>query len=60
VASAYLPRLRRALPAEAGHPTAGDWVHEIKHDGMRLLARRAAGRVRLHDWTERYPSSSRR
>ena len=36
------------------------WVHEIKHDGYRLIARKRAGRVRLftrrgYDWTDRYP-----
>jgi bifunctional non-homologous end joining protein LigD len=35
-------------------------VHEIKHDGYRLIARKHAGRVRLftrrgYDWTDRYP-----
>jgi hypothetical protein len=41
-------------------PAGSDWLHEIKHDGFRLLARRGAERVRLftrngHDWTERFP-----
>jgi bifunctional non-homologous end joining protein LigD len=49
------------LPSQAERPPSGpDWVHEIKHDGFRLLARRGAERVRLftrngHDWTERFP-----
>jgi bifunctional non-homologous end joining protein LigD len=49
------------LPSPAERPPAGrDWIHEIKHDGFRLLARRGAERVRLftrngHDWTERFP-----
>src|SRR5579859_1901817 len=30
-------------------PTGADWVHEIKHDGYRLLARREGDTVRL--WT---------
>jgi ATP-dependent DNA ligase len=35
-------------------------VHEIKHDGFRLMARRDAAGVRLltrngHDWADRYP-----
>ena len=51
------------LPSSAGKPPTGpDWVHEIKHDGYRLMARRepiAIG-VRLltrngHDWAPRYP-----
>jgi bifunctional non-homologous end joining protein LigD len=41
-------------------PTGPQWVHEIKHDGYRLIARRQDGRVRLftrrgYDWTDRYP-----
>jgi ATP-dependent DNA ligase len=31
------------LPSPADHPPTGpDWVHEIKHDGYRLMARRDA------------------
>jgi bifunctional non-homologous end joining protein LigD len=43
-------------------PTGPEWVHEIKHDGYRLMARRApiAIGVRLltrngHEWAARYP-----
>jgi bifunctional non-homologous end joining protein LigD len=49
------------LPSPVDHPPAGgDWIHEIKHDGFRLLARRGTLGVRLftrngHDWTERFP-----
>src|SRR5262249_57440953 len=49
------------LPSQVAKPPAGpDWIHEIKHDGFRLLARRGATGVRLftrngHDWTERFP-----
>jgi ATP-dependent DNA ligase len=55
VASACLSRLLRALPAEPRRA-----VHEIKHDGFRVLARGGASGVRLftrngHDWTERFP-----
>jgi bifunctional non-homologous end joining protein LigD len=37
-----------------------DWVHEIKHDGYRLIVRKKDDRVRLftrrgYDWTDRYP-----
>ena len=51
------------LPSPAGRPPIGpDWVHEITHDGYRLMARRdpvSAG-IRLltrngHDWASRYP-----
>jgi bifunctional non-homologous end joining protein LigD len=36
------------------------WIHEIKHDGFRIVARRVEGVVRLYtkngyDWAERYP-----
>jgi len=49
------------LPSPAERPPAGsDWIHEIKHDGFRLLARRGAAGVRLftrngYNWTERFP-----
>jgi len=49
------------LPSPAGHPPSGpDWVHEIKHDGYRLMARRDPIGIRLltrngHDWAPRYP-----
>jgi bifunctional non-homologous end joining protein LigD len=49
------------LPSSADKPPSGpDWVHEIKHDGYRLMARRDAAGVRLltrngHDWAPRYP-----
>ena len=37
-----------------------EWVHEIKHDGYRLIARRTGDRVRLYtrsgfNWADRYP-----
>jgi len=33
------------LPSQVERPPAGrDWVHEIKHDGFRLLARRGQSR----------------
>jgi len=41
-------------------PVGPQWIHEIKHDGYRLIARKRDDRVRLFtrngfDWTERYP-----
>jgi bifunctional non-homologous end joining protein LigD len=41
-------------------PAGPDWIHEIKHDGYRLIVQRDGKRVRLftrngHDWTDRYP-----
>jgi bifunctional non-homologous end joining protein LigD len=49
------------LPSPADQPPCGsDWVHEIKHDGFRLMARRDGAGVRLltrngHDRSPRYP-----
>ena len=49
------------LPSAAKVPPSGsDWIHEIKHDGFRLLAWRAAGGVRLFtrkgkDFSKRFP-----
>jgi len=41
-------------------PTGAHWIHEIKHDGFRLMARRDPVGIRLitrggHDWSARYP-----
>ena len=36
------------LPSPAKRPPAGtDWIHEFKHDGFRILARRDSAGVRL-------------
>ena len=49
------------LPYPSKRPPVGpEWVHEVKHDGHRLMARRRCDRVRLYtrrgyDWTGRYP-----
>jgi bifunctional non-homologous end joining protein LigD len=63
--------LRRALPAgfvvpaqpveRNRSPSGPEWVHEIKHDGYRLILRREDERVRLYsrqanDWTDRLPA----
>ncbi len=48
------------LPRPAKQPPSGpDWLHEIKHDGLRIVAQKEADRVRLltrngYDFTERY------
>jgi hypothetical protein len=53
------------LPSPAERPpSAPDWVHEIKHDGFRLMARRDPVGIRLvtrngHDWSPRYPAHCR-
>ena len=49
------------LPSPGDRPPDGpNWVHEIKHDGYRLMARRDPIGIRLitrggHDWAPRYP-----
>jgi bifunctional non-homologous end joining protein LigD len=48
-------------PSPAKEPPAGpDWIHEIKHDGFRIMARRDAAGIRLisrhgNDFTSRFP-----
>jgi bifunctional non-homologous end joining protein LigD len=66
-----IPRARRGtlpgfiepqLASLAGKPPTGDaWVHEIKFDGYRLVARVDRGRVTLKtrsglDWSTKFPS----
>jgi ATP-dependent DNA ligase len=37
------------LPTKAQQPPSGDaWLHEIKHDGFRVIARKDGDRVRLY------------
>ena len=49
------------LPRPAKQPPAGrGWFHEIKHDGFRIIARRADGGVRLltrkgNNFSNRFP-----
>jgi bifunctional non-homologous end joining protein LigD len=49
-------------PSKATRPPSGpQWVHEIKHDGFRLMVRREGVQVRCfarggHDWAERFPA----
>ena len=49
------------LPSPAKAPPSGPgWIHEIKHDGFRIMARRDGAGVRLfsrngHDFTARFP-----
>ena len=39
------------LPTSAEQPRSGqEWLHEIKHDGFRVIARRSADRVKLYSW----------
>jgi ATP-dependent DNA ligase len=50
------------LPSPAVKPPSGpNWLHEVKHDGFRLMARRDSAGIRLltrnaHEWTDRYPA----
>jgi bifunctional non-homologous end joining protein LigD len=54
--------LKPCLPKGAPAPPAGpDWLHEIKHDGYRMLALRDGERTRLisrhgRDWGDRFPA----
>src|SRR6516225_3997055 len=49
------------LPSRADRPPTGPgWIHEIKHDGFRMMVRRDAAGVRLLtrnglDWSARFP-----
>jgi bifunctional non-homologous end joining protein LigD len=49
------------LPTSAPQPPSGEpWLHEIKHDGFRVIARKDGNRVRLYsrpgnDLTKRFP-----
>jgi bifunctional non-homologous end joining protein LigD len=49
------------LPTKAPQPPTGEpWLHEIKHDGFRIIARKNGNRVRLYsrpgnDLTYRFP-----
>ena len=41
-------------------PDRAEWIHEIKHDGYRLIVQRDGRIVRLwtrngHDWSDRFP-----
>jgi bifunctional non-homologous end joining protein LigD len=42
-------------------PTGDDWLHELKYDGYRILARLQSGRATLtsrrgNDWTSKFPT----
>jgi bifunctional non-homologous end joining protein LigD len=53
-----------ATPAKEA-PAGDNWLHEIKFDGYRVLARYDRGRVKLltrngHDWSARFPELKKR
>jgi bifunctional non-homologous end joining protein LigD len=60
-AEGSLPTFDPCLPRPALTPPAGPgWIHEIKHDGFRILAHRQSRRVRLltrngNDFADRFP-----
>jgi bifunctional non-homologous end joining protein LigD len=53
--------IQPCLPSPADRPPSGaGWLHEIKHDGFRIMARRDGAGVRLitrhgNDFTHRFP-----
>src|ERR1044071_4120444 len=54
-------KIQPCLPTVAASPPSGpDWIHEIKHDGYRMMLRRDVAGVRLitrggYNWVARYP-----
>src|SRR5215469_8925617 len=56
-----LPRFEPCLPRPAKQPPVGPgWIHEIKHDGFRIIARRSGDRVQLvtragNNFASRFP-----
>jgi bifunctional non-homologous end joining protein LigD len=55
------PPFLPCIPTRATEPPiAGRWIHEVKHDGYRLIARCEGNRVVLRtrggfNWADRYP-----
>jgi hypothetical protein len=48
IATAMLRFIEPCLPSPADRPPSGsNWIHEIKHDGYRLMARRDPVGIRL-------------
>jgi bifunctional non-homologous end joining protein LigD len=52
-----LPQLATLVDAA---PAGDEWLHEVKYDGYRVVARIEGGRARIHtrrghDWTGRFP-----
>src|SRR5215831_14596180 len=55
-------RVHRAVPPNQNDklPSGSQWLHEIKHDGFRIIARKTGRQVRLYsrpgnDLTRRFP-----
>ena len=57
----YGPAFEPCIPTKAAKaPDHPEWIHQIKHDGYRLIVQRDGKRVRLftrngHDWSDRSP-----
>jgi ATP-dependent DNA ligase len=55
------PRFEPCLPRSASEPPTGPgWIHEVKHDGFRILAHRRGRNVWLfsrngHNFADRFP-----
>jgi ATP-dependent DNA ligase len=48
------------LPTSASRPPSGGlWLHEIKHDGFRVIARKEGKRVKLYSSQRRRSDVSR-
>jgi bifunctional non-homologous end joining protein LigD len=64
-ALAPFPEIEPQLASVAEEaPRGGDWVHEIKYDGYRLIAEIRSSEPRLltrhrNDWTDRFPAVAR-
>ncbi len=58
---AIRPSSMAAMIVDSLRPVVfGQWLHEIKHDGFRIIARKDGDRVRLYsrpgnDMTRRFP-----
>jgi bifunctional non-homologous end joining protein LigD len=56
-----VPRFEPCLPRSASEPPTGPgWIHEVKHDGFRILAHWRGRNVRLfsrngHNFADRFP-----
>lgn len=61
LSEARAAKIEPCRPVTAPKPPSGPgWLHEIKHDGYRMIARRDRAGIRLltrggHDWSARYP-----
>jgi len=53
--------IKPCLPSKVSQPPSGSrWVHQIKHDGYRLMVRRDGRHIRCftrngNNWADRFP-----